>query len=186
METLIDKFKKQGKGVVTRLREELKTIRTGRASSAVLEDIKIQTYQGQTELKLMELATITNEGPQTLIIQPFDPSTIADIEKGLLQSPLGINPIVQNQRIIVKFPPLSEEQRQKIIKLVNQKVEEARIQMRNKRNEIRKKIRSLYEKKQVTEDEKFRLEKLVDKAGQDLNKEILEVKEAKEKEITQF
>ncbi len=177
------RFKKEGENIVSQLKEELKTIRTGRANPSLVENILVETYGGQTTLKLYELATITTEGPQTLVIQPFDLSTIKDIEKAILKTPLNLSPKNQSNRLIINLPPLSEEQRQKYIKLLNQIVEEKKNRIRSLRDDIRKKIRQLLQEKQISEDKKFFIEKEIDRINQELNNQIDLIKESKRKEI---
>lgn len=176
-------FKNKCQTVINLLKEELKNIRTGRANPSLVENLIVDAYNGSAKLKLMELATISTEGPTALSIVPFDPSTLPDIEKAILKSPLGLNPAVQGSKIILKIPPLSTEQREKFIKLVVEKIEEKKNQIRNLRDDIRKSIKSSYEAKQTTEDEKFRLEKEIDNITQQLMKEIEEIKEKKQNEI---
>ena len=131
----------------------------------------------------MEMATITTEGSAALVISPFDPSTIPDIEKAILKSPLGLSPQVQGTKVIIRIPPLSEEQREKYVKLVGQKVEEKRGIIRNHRDDKRKKIKLSFDSKEITEDDKYRIEKEIDNLTQKSNEELLFIKEQKEKEI---
>lgn len=186
MSPLLFDFKQNAQKTVHLLKEDVKIIRTGRASPALVEDMVVDTYGEQTSLKLMELATITTEGPSALVIVPFDVSTLQDIEKVILKSSMGLSPQIQGSRIVVKISPLSQEQREKLLKLVNQKVEEKRIIIRNHRDEARKKIRHQLEKKEIAEDDKFRLEKEIDNLAQNFMEQIQEVKENKEKEIMEI
>lgn len=179
-------FKTQLSLTATALTEDLKTIRTGRANPIIVEQLVVDAYGGSTKLKLMEMATITTEGPAALVIVPFDPSTVPDIEKAILKSPLGLSPQVQGTRLIIRVPPLSEEQREKYVKLVNQKIEEKRNIVRNHRDDVRKKIKAQFDDKAMTEDEKYRLEKEVDTITQKANSQLLEIKEAKEREIREI
>lgn len=179
-------FKTQLALTATALTEDLKTIRTGRANPIIIEQLVVEAYGGSTKLKLMELATITNEGPAALVIVPFDPSTVPDIEKAILKSPLGLSPQVQGTRLIIRIPPLSEEQREKYVKLVNQKIEEKRNIVRNHRDDVRKKIKTQFDEKTMTEDEKYRTEKEIDTITQKANSQLLEIKEAKEREIREI
>lgn len=183
MDPLISNFNSTLQQIVLRLKEELKTIRTGRANPAMLENLIVETYGGQTKLKIMEVATITTEGPSIILILPFDPSTIQDIEKTILQSPLGFSPQVQGTRILVKVPPLSEEQRIKFTKLIGQMVEDKKEVLRNERDNVRKTIKSQFESKTLSEDVKFRLEKEIDNIAQKVTAEIQTIKTSKEKEI---
>lgn len=176
-------FKTKSQSAINSLKEELKSIRTGRATPSLVENLIIDAYGGSTKLRLMELSTITTEGPAALSVVPFDPSVLSDIEKSILKSPLGLSPIVQGNRIILKIPPLSTEQREKFIKIVSEKVEDKKNQIRNLRDEIRKSIKTSFEKKETTEDEKFRLEKEIDNITTLLMEEIQVIREKKETEI---
>jgi ribosome recycling factor len=168
---------------ITSLKEELKSIRTGRANPAMIEDIIIEAYGGSTKLRLKELSTITTDGASALLIAPFDPSTIVDIERGILKSPLGITPQTQGTRITIRIPPMSQEQRDKYGKLIGQMIEEKRSIVRNHRDDIRKKIREEFDNKTITEDDKYRQEKEIDTLTQKANEDIAAVKAAKDKEI---
>ena len=170
---------------ITSLKDELKAIRTGRANPAMIEDIIIEAYGGSTKLRLKELSTITTDGASALLIAPFDPSTIVDIEKGILKSPLGISPQTQGTRITIRIPPMSQEQRDKYAKLIGQMIEEKRSIVRNHRDDVRKKIREEFDKKILTEDDKYRLEKEIDTLTQKANEDIAVVKTSKEAEIQQ-
>lgn len=182
----INIFITQGKKIIESLKEEFKTIRTNRISSSLVENLIVETYNNTVKLKLLELATIVNEGPQTLSLTPFDPSTTSDIEKAILKSPLGISPQTQGNKIILQFPPLSQEQREKLIKLVNQIAEQKRQNLRNLRDQFRKNIKIAFENKQITEDIKFSLEKQVDEEIKKFNEEIQNILDKKRKEIMEI
>ncbi len=182
----INIFKNQSQKIIDFLKNDLKTIRTGRANPSLVENLIVETYGGSTKLKLMELSTITTNGATELLIIPFDSSIINDIEKTILKSPLNLTPIIQGQKIIIKIPPLSTEQREKFIKLVGVKVEEKKNQIRNLRDQIRKSIKINFEKKEITEDLKFKLEKEIDNITTQLMNQIEEIKTKKENEIRQI
>jgi len=171
---------------ISALKEDFKSIRTGRATPALIESLQVETYQGQSKLKLLELATITTDGPSALIISPFDTSTMQDIEKAILKSTLGLSPQTQTNRIVVKIPALSQEQREKMIKLIGEMVEEKRESTRFHRDEARKKVRNDFEKKIITEDQKFRIEKEIETYSQNSMDKIQELKESKEKDILEI
>ena len=183
MNNLLSDFQNSAERVLENLKNDLSSLRTGRATPALVENIIVDAYQGQTKLKLTELATTTMVDPQTLHIIPFDPSIIKDIEKAIFKSPLGITPNVTGTKIILKLPALSQEQREKILKVVNQKIEEKKENIRITRDDMRRKIKNLLDKKEITEDDKFRLEKEIDKATQKFNETISTIKHNKEKEI---
>jgi ribosome recycling factor len=179
----LQEFKSQSAKVIENLKEDLKSIRTGRASSSLVENMIVEAYNGQSKLRMMELASIIPEGPTTLIITPYDPSVTADIEKAILKSPIGISPAVQGNRIVLRIPPLSTEQREKYIKMCHQNVEDRKTMIRNNRDHARKTIKTSFEAKEITEDDKFRIEKEIDTASQNIMSEIDVIREKKEAEI---
>jgi len=179
----ISGYKAFSQKIIVSLKEDLKSIRTGRANPAMVEGIVAEVYGGSTKLKLMELAAITTEGPAALVVAPFDPSTVSDIERAIFKSPLGISPQVQGTRIFVRIPPLSQEQREKMLKLVGSMVEERKVMIRNERDEVRKRIRAELDRKEITEDDKYRLEKDIDAATQSAMTEIDSMKESKHAEL---
>lgn len=183
MHPITQEFKQHIQKGVELLKEDLKTIRTGRATPALIENLQVITYGGSTTLKLREIATITTEGPTMLIVVPFDPATNQDIEKAILTSAVGLSPAPQGTRIMVKVPPLNEEQRQKFAKLVGQMIEERKVSTRGNRDDARRKIKQQVDAKTLTEDDKFRFEKEIDDITQKINEEIQKIKEAKEQEI---
>ncbi len=183
MKTIIPDLKKHFDTSVLKLKEELKTIRTSHASPALVEGLEVETYGGTTTMRLMEMATITNEGPTAIVVIPFDSSTMQDIERAIIKSPLGLSPNTQSGRIIITVPALSEEQREKYAKLVGQMVEEYRNTIRGYRDDARKKVKHAFEAKEATEDEKYRLEKQIDDETKKANETVELVKTNKEKEI---
>lgn len=180
---ILANFKTFTQKVIAGIKEDLKSIRTGRANPALLEGIVAEVYGGSTKLRISELATITTEGPTALVIVPFDPSTVADIERAIQKSPLGLNPQSQGTRITVRIPPLSQEQREKMLKVIGQIIEEKKGMVRNQRDECRKTVRNQEENKEITEDDKYRLEKEIDIISQNASAEIQKIKDAKEAEI---
>lgn len=179
----ISNFKKETEKVILFLKQDLKSIRTGRANPALVENVIVDAYSGQSKLKLFELATITSEGPSTLVIIPFDPATLSEIEKAILKSPLNLSPQTQTNRISLRLPALSTDQRQKLTKLLSQTIEDKKTIIRNLRDSTRKKIRLAFEAKEITEDGKFRQEKEIDNNTQKYMEEIQKIKENKTNEI---
>ena len=180
---IVQEFKSNCQKNVDHLKEDLKSIRTGRSNPSLVENFVVDAYGGTTKLRMLELATIVTEGPSALSITPFDPSVLQDIEKAILKSPLGMSPIVQGSRIIIKIPPLSTEQREKFIKLVGEKIEEKKVQIRGNRDDARRTLKNEFEKKEITEDEKFRVEKEIDTISQSMMEQIDLIREKKEQEI---
>ena len=119
---IVSTFDQQAEKTILALREDLKSIRTGRASPSIVENLIVETYGGQSKLRLLELATIMTEGASSISITPYDPSVIQDIEKAILKSPLGLTPATQGTRIVIRIPSLNTEQREKYIKVVVEKI----------------------------------------------------------------
>lgn len=178
-------FKAHIEKIKVQLKEDLKSIRTGRATPALIENLPVVTYNGSTTLALKEIATIATEGPAALIVAPFDPATVIDIEKSIQKSDTGLTAVLQGTRLIVKVPPLSQEQREKFAKLVGSRIEERRVAVRAERDDIRRKAKSDFEKKELTEDDRHRLEKEIDSITQKAMEDLQVIKEAKEQEILQ-
>jgi len=179
----LNSYRSQLSQTVSRTEDNLHTIRTGRASGALIENILVSAYGGAASLKVIELASITNEGPQTLLVSPFDPAVTADLEKALRESSLGLSISVSGNQIRAKTPPLTEEQRQKYTKLVSEFAEEGRERLRRERDEIRKTVKTELDKKLITQDEKYRLEAEIDKIAKEFTERIDELKKRKEQEV---
>src|SRR3990167_2396797 len=120
----ISEFKSKLENEIEKTRNELVVMKSGRANPAMVEGLMVEAYGGSTKLKLMEMATIMTEGASGLLISPFDPSAVSDLEKAILTSPLHLTPRVDGKNIHIKIPPLSEEQRRELLRTVSQKIEE--------------------------------------------------------------
>lgn len=163
------------------LRKELGGLRTGRATPALVENILIDAYDSKMELK--SLASINTLDSRTLIIEPWDKSVLKNIEKGIQAAGIGLNPIVDGPKIRLAMPLLTEESRKELIKVMGKKMEEARMSMRNIRDEIKGEIEKAEENKEISEDERFRLQDQLDEMTRNYNEKIKTLGEEKEKEI---
>jgi len=172
------------KGAIQSLENDLAVIRTGRASPALVEKLSIDYYD--TPTPLMQLASISVPEPRSLLIKPFDPSTVKTIEKAILASDLGLTPNNDGKSIRLNLPPLTEERRRDLVKVVNGRLEEARVAVRNVRRDTQNDMRDFEKDKLISEDELKRgeddLQKLTDRyvdeintRGEDKEKEIMEV-----------
>ncbi|MBL7159142.1 ribosome recycling factor [Candidatus Microgenomates bacterium] len=173
---------KMGKALEV-LEEDLGTIRSGRATPSLVENIKISCYNGTQTLKLLELATITTQDGRTLLVAPFDSSVIEEIEKGILSSNLGLTPAVDGTLIRVTIPPLSEERRREYLKLAKAKLEGGRIMIRQIRKEVMMRIRRSAESDETNEDEKKHLEDQVQEVTNEVNSKIEMMGKRKEEEL---
>lgn len=166
-------------------RADLSSIRSGRATPALVENIVIAAYGGSQKLKLMELATTTTADAKTLLISPFDPSIINEIEKGIFEANVGLVPVVDGEIIRITIPPLSEERRQEYLKLARVKLEAGRIMIRQVRAEAMRDLKKLEQDKSVSEDERKHGEKLVQELTDEMIAEIESMGERKEAELMQ-
>jgi ribosome recycling factor len=153
------------KGAITALEQNLATIRTGRASPALVERLMVEYYGTPTPLQ--QLATLSAPEPRLLTIKPFDPSSLKDIERGILASDLGLTPSNDGKLIRLNIPPLTEERRKELIKVVHHRLEEARVAVRNIRRAAHDDLREFEKEKVISEDDLKRgetdLQKLTDK-----------------------
>jgi len=164
--------------------KDISVIRTGRANPSLVENILIDSYGSKMPLK--QVASITVPAPRIIVVQPWDRSMIPNIEKAIFQSELGVNPVSEGEIIRIPLPSLTEEYRKKLIKLLNDKSEEARIALRKSREDAWKDIQDGFKEGIIREDDKFKgkddLQKIID----DYNKKIEEITQRKEKEILEF
>lgn len=163
------------------IKNELSGIRTGRASPSLVENLIVDYYN--TKTPLIQLASITIPDPKSIIIQPWDRNSTKDIEKAIQTSSLGLTPINDGNMIRLVIPPLSEERRKELMKLVHQKLEQARVSIRNVREEIWKELKTREKDGKISEDDMFKQQKELQKFVDEYNGKIKEIGENKEKEI---
>jgi ribosome recycling factor len=167
------------------LKREMETIRSGRATPALVDHIKVDAYGG-VPTPLNQLATISVPEVRLLLIQPWDRSTVATINKAILKSDLGLNPINDGDVIRLVIPPPTEERRKELVKVVRKRVEDSKVAIRNLRRDAMEELKKLEKDKQISRDENLRasdrLQKLTDrfiaevaKLGQDKETEIMEI-----------
>lgn len=166
-------------------RTDLTSVRSGRATPALVENIVIIAYEGTQKLKLMEMATITTPDAKAILITPYDVTTVGDIVKGIQESHAGLNPVSDGDVVRVSIPPLSEEQRREYLKLANAKLEAGKIMIRQVRQEAMKDLKRLKDEKQIGEDEEKVGEKKVQELTDQMVREIEEMGKKKEEELMQ-
>jgi ribosome recycling factor len=160
---------------------EFNTVRTGRASAALLDRIHVEYYGTRTPLK--QLATINVPEPRMLTIQPFDPSSIGTIERAIMESDLGLQPSNDGKLIRLPIPQLTEERRKELVKVVRQIAEDARVAVRNVRRDVMHHLKELVDKGEVGSDEEHRAEVKVQELTGEHTKRIDELLKRKEAEI---
>jgi ribosome recycling factor len=163
------------------LRREYQKVRTGRASTSLLEDLKIDYYGNPTPVN--QVATLAVPEPRTITLQPWEPKVIPLIEKAILNANLGVTPSNDGKMIRLMFPPLTEERRKDIVKQLKKLAEEAKVALRNIRREAIDGAKKLEKDKQIAEDDLKRLEKEIQDVTKCCETKIDEVFAHKEKEV---
>ena len=138
---------------------DIGTIRTGRATPGLIEELVVVVYGGQQKLKINELATISSPDPETLIVDPWDKSIIGDIKQGISAANIGFNPSVDGEIIRISLPAMTTEDREKYVKLLSTKLESGRVMIRQIRADVMRDLKKNFENKELSEDEKFNQEK---------------------------
>ena len=168
-------------GALEALKHDLAGLRTGRASTALLDPVHVEVYG--SNMPLNQVATVAVPEPRLLSVQVWDRSNVGPVEKAIRSAGLGLNPITDGQTIRLPIPELTEERRKELAKLVGQYAEKAKIAVRNVRRDGMEHLKADEKKHEISEDERKRLEHDVQKLTDDTIKEIDEASEAKEKEI---
>lgn len=166
---------------VQHLRDELRTIRTGRASSALVDTIRVTYYGTPTPLK--QLAAISTPDPQQILIRPFDTNACKDIVSAIQQSELGLTPQSDGKVVRLNIPPMSGEQRQKLVQRVKKLCEDAKVAIRNIRRDANKRIEQEVKNKTMSEDESERAKKKVQNLTDEFEGKAQELADKKIAEI---
>ncbi len=166
------------------LKKDLTRVRTGRASVALLDDIRIDYYGTPTPLN--QVGTLTVPEPRLITIQPWEKKLISEIEKAILKSDLGLNPTSDGVVVRLAIPPLTEERRKDMVKLVKRMAEDTKIAIRNVRRDANEALKKMEKDKEISEDELKRAEKEVQEITDQFVKKTDEVVVHKEKEIMEI
>jgi ribosome recycling factor len=166
------------------LENDLKKIRTGRASLSILDDIRVDYYGTLTPLN--QMASLSTPEGRLIMIQPWDVSVIKDVEKAILKSDLGLTPSNDGKVIRISIPPLTEERRKQLVKVIYKKTEEHKISIRNVRRDTNDLLKSLKKDGEISEDDAFKAQDQVQKITDEHIKLIDDVCKNKEKEILEF
>ena len=181
MHSIIEGKKSDFEGTLDHLRDEIGQLRGGRVNPALVEDVVVEAYGARQPLKAV--GTITTPDPKTISIEPWDKSLLVEIEKGIRASSIGVEPNNDGRVVWLKFPQMTEESIKEIIKVLGQKLEGARIRIRQTRDKVRDDIGKAEKAKEISEDEKYNLQKDVDERVKDYNEQIKSLGAEKEKEI---
>jgi ribosome recycling factor len=182
---MLDDLQKDGqermKKCVLALREEFSKVRTGRAQPGLVENLMVDSYD--QKMPLRQLATIVVSDARTLLITPWDKNLVQPIDKALRASDLGLNPVLSGQVIRIPLPPLNEERRKELVRVVRHEAEQARISIRNVRRDVLSKAKQLHKEKALTEDEMRKAEDLLQKLTDSNTHEIDHELSRKEAEL---
>ncbi len=181
MHKLLEASKPKFEKTIEFLKGELATIRTGRATPALVEDINVEVYGAIQPIK--GLGSINIPDSKTIVIEPWDKGVIKDIEAALRKADIGVNPVVDGTVIRLVMPEMTEENRREMVKRVKDKLEETRVSIRGVREETRGKISQMEKDKEITEDEKYKMQEELDKLTKEYNEKVEEVGKKKEEEI---
>jgi ribosome recycling factor len=166
------------------LDRELKKMRTGRASTSILEDIKVECYG--TQMRLNQVASSSSPESRLLVVQPWDQSIIGDIEKGILKSGLGLTPMNDGKLIRISIPPLTEERRKELAKMAKKTAEDSKVAIRNLRREANELLKDLKKESEISEDEMYKYQDKVQKITDEFIEKIDVIEKEKETEILEF
>ncbi|QQG42375.1 MAG: ribosome recycling factor [Candidatus Giovannonibacteria bacterium] len=175
---------KEFKKILANFEEELKKIRIGRASPAVLEGITADSYGAPTPLA--HLAALSSPDPKSVLIKPWDKNLLLAIEAALEKADLGLSIISEGDQVRAVFPALTEERRKEFVKLLGKKEEEARIEVRKRRDDIWKTIQEEERAKLISETQKYSQKEKMERMTENVNEKIKKLSEKKEKEIMEI
>ncbi len=184
MEEVLSDLKQVMEKTVTGFTNDLKRIRTGRASTAILDGIRVDYYGNPTPLN--QLATVSAPEPRLLIIQPWDAGSMGDIEKAILKSDLGLTPANDGKVVRISIPNLTEERRKELVKTVKKISEDFKVALRNHRRDSIEFLKELKKEKGISEDNYFRLHEKVQEITDEYIKNTDAILAEKEKEIMEI
>lgn len=167
--------------VIGKLDEDFQNIRTGRASVSLVENISV-TYYGTTA-PLKQMASLSTPDSSQIVIQPWDKSSLGDIELAVKNSDLNLSPVNNGNAIVITLPPMTQERREEVAGTLERKGEEARIALRNVRGEIWDEIKKMEKGAQITEDDRYTAEEEINKIISDYNKKVQVLVDRKKEEI---
>ena len=177
----VEDAKTQMEAALEALRREFATVRTGKATPALLDTVRVEAYGSQ--MPVNQLATISTPESSLLVVQPFDKTLLPDIERAIMTADLGLNPANDGNIIRIPIPPLNEERRQEYVKLLHRMTEEGRISIRHARRTVRDELHQLVRDHELSEDESRRREDQLEKLTKDYVEKVDEILKSKEAEV---
>lgn len=175
------KFDEKISVLAKHLENEVASLRTGRATPALLENVRVEAYGISNPLK--NVASIIVEDPKTLLVEPWDKSLLETISRAIEASNAGVRPVAVKDSLRISLPPLTQERRQALLRVLKEKLEETRISLRKIRDEIWKEIQGEEKNKKISEDQKFRLKEEMEERIRKAGEKLEAIAKKKEKEI---
>lgn len=174
-------FQTRAQKIISHITDDIASLRTGRANTALLDTVMVEAYG--TKMRVHEVATVSAPDPTLLLISPWDKSLLDAVAKGITNSGLNLNPVVDSDIVRIGIPPLTEERRKEMVKLLAQKIEAGKVMLRNLRGDVRKEIENTKDEDGVSEDDIEGWLEELDKQVKSFEEKIEELKEKKEKEL---
>ncbi len=162
-------------------KKEISSLRTGRANPAILEGVMVEAYGAKTPLA--GVASVSVSDARSMLVAPWDRNVAKDVEKGIVEANLGLGVVNEGDRIRVTLPVMTEENRKELVKKLNERMEKARISIRQVREDSKNAIEEAHAKKEITEDDKFKSIRELDDHVRKLNDDLKEIRDKKEEEI---
>lgn len=184
IDDVLNELRQRMKKSVDVLQDDLLGTRTGRASPALVERLPVEYYGSPTPLN--QLASIAAPEPRLLVIKPYDPSSLVDIERAILKSDLGLTPMNDGKLIRLSIPRLTEERRRELVRVVSKRVEEARVAIRNLRRDALRDLQDFEKEKMISEDDFYRGKDEVQKLTDEFVAEVDEIGKRKEEEVLEI
>lgn len=181
MNPYIDLKKTDFAEALQHFKQELNHIRSGQANPEVLDGIRIEAYEQM--MPLNQVATITVPDPKTIMIAPWDKAVLKDIEKAIIQANIGFTPVNDGEVVRIPMPPMTEENRKDLVKIVGKKAEASRVALRQLRDKVKESILKAESEKEISEDDKFKFLKQLDDYTSDFVKQVNESADTKEEQI---
>src|SRR3989338_7900151 len=186
MDETVSQMRQKMQKALMILQEDISTVRTGRAMPSLIENVVVSVYAGAQRLRIKELATISASDPQTLVLQPYDGSIAGEIQKGIMEVNIGLTPSSDGNIIRISIPPLSQERRVELIKLMKQKLENGRIAIRQIRQDARNIVRKKHNNKEISEEQMYGIDQEIQKITDQIMLPVDEMGRKKEAELMQI
>lgn len=177
----VEDAKQRMEAALEAIRRDFGTVRTGKASPALLDTVRVDAYG--SKMPLNQVATVNTPEPSLLVVQPFDKTLIGDIERAIFTANLGLNPANDGNVIRIPVPPLNEERRKEYVKVLHKMAEEGRVSVRHARRTVRDEIHALVKEHELSEDDGRRREEAVEKLTHDYTAKIDGLLKRKEEEV---